>query len=81
LYDRLSLIAGVGLEYRNHDSADPLFLKGREDVRADASIGLRVPLTERLSLRPRVTYTRNESNLTLYDYDRWTASAGLRFEF
>jgi hypothetical protein len=81
LYDRLALIAGLGIEYRNHDGADPLFLESREDVRVDASLGLRVPLTEHLSLRPRVTYTRNESNLALYDYDRWTASAGLRFEF
>lgn len=79
--DKLSVIGGVGVEYRDHDGADPLFLSGREDLRFDASLGLRVLLTDQMSLRPRVTYSRNESNLALYDYDRWTASAGLRFEF
>jgi len=79
--DKLSLLGGIGVEYRDHDGADPLFLAGREDLRFDASLGFRVMLTDRLSLRPRVTYSRNESNLALYDYDRWTASAGLRLEF
>lgn len=79
--EKVAVVGGLGAEYRNHDSADPLFLRGREDLRLDASLGLRVLLTDRLSVRPRVTYTRNESNLSLYDYDRWTASAGLRFEF
>lgn len=79
--EKLSVIGGLGVEYRDHDGADPLFLRGREDVRIDASLGLRLMLTDQLSLRPRVTYSHNESNLALYDYDRWTASAGLRFEF
>lgn len=79
--EKVSVLGGLGVEYRNHDGADPLFLKSREDFRIDASLGVRVLLTDRLSLRPRVTYSRNESNLDLYDYDRWTASAGLRLEF
>lgn len=79
--EKVSVIGGVGVEYRDHDGADPLFLSGRDDLRFDASLGLRVMIADQLSLRPRVTYSRNESNLALYDYDRWTASAGLRFEF
>jgi hypothetical protein len=79
--DKLSVIGGVGIEYRDHDGADPFFLAERKDTRIDASLGIRVLLTEHVSLRPRVTYSRNESNLALYDYNRWTASAGLRFEF
>jgi hypothetical protein len=81
LMSKLSVIGGVGVEYRDHDGTDPLFLAGREDLRLDASLGVRLLLTDRLSLRPRVTYSRNESNFALYDYDRWTASAGLRLEF
>lgn len=81
LMEKLSVIGGVGVEYRDHDGADPLFLQGREDLRVDTSLGLRILLEDRLSLRPRATYTRNESNLALYDYDRWTLSAGLRLEF
>lgn len=81
LNDKLALLSGLSLEYRNHDGQDPLFLTGRRDWRLDASIGLRMLLSDRLSVRPRVTWTRNDSNLKLYDYDRVTASAALRFEF
>ena len=78
---RVAVQAGASLEYRNHDGADPLFLAGREDTRLDLSLGLRVAIVDRLSVRPRVTWTRNESSLALYDYDRWTAGVGLRFDF
>ncbi|MGP1346342.1 MAG: tetratricopeptide repeat protein [Phycisphaerales bacterium] len=78
---RMSLLAGAGFEYRNHDGRDPLFLTGREDWRIDLSLGLRAYLSDRVSVRPRVTYTHNNSNIALYEYDRWTAGLGLRFEF
>lgn len=81
LSDRFSLAAGVSAEHRNYAGADPLFAKGRRDTQLDASLSLRAIIGKRLTLRPRVTYTRNESNLALYDYDRLTASVSLRMEF
>lgn len=81
LGDKASLIAGASVEHRNYDSRDPLFLKGRKDTQYDASLGLRYRFTDAISLRPRVTYTRNDSNIGLYDYDRWTASVGARLSF
>ncbi len=81
LGEKASLIAGASIEHRNYDSRDPLFLKGRKDTQYDASLGLRYRFTDAISLRPRVTYTRNDSNIGLYDYDRWTASVGARLSF
>ncbi|WP_234041453.1 tetratricopeptide repeat protein [Erythrobacter aureus] len=78
---RVSLLAGAGVEYRDHDGQDPLFLIGRKDWRIDLSLGLRAYLSDRVSIRPRVTYTHNDTNIALYEYDRWTAGLGLRFEF
>lgn len=81
LGEKAAVIAGVSMEHRNYDSRDPLFLKGRKDTQYDASLGLRYRFTDTISLRPRVTYTRNDSNIGLYDYDRWTASVGARLSF
>lgn len=81
LSDRFSLAAGVSAERRDYNGTDPLFLKGRKDTQIDASLSLRAIIAKGLILRPRVTYTRNESNLTLYKYDRFTASISLRKEF
>ena len=77
----VALLAGASVEHRDYEARDPLFLRGRTDTQLDATLGLRLALGGGLSLRPRATYTRNFSNLALYDYSRITASAGIRFEF
>lgn len=78
---KLAITASAGVDYRNYAGADPLFLKGREDVQVDASIGLRAIITSGISLRPRLSWSQNASNHDLYDYRRVTASLGLRAEF
>lgn len=81
LGNKAAIIVGASVEHRDYDSRDPLFLKGRKDIQYDASLGVRYAFTDALSVRPRVTYTRNDSNIGLYDYDRWTASVGVRLSF
>jgi tetratricopeptide (TPR) repeat protein len=79
--ERLAVIAGAGLDIRRYEAADPLFLVTRHDERLDASLGLKFAITKGLSLRPRVSYTRNFSNIAIYDFQRWTTSVGARLEF
>jgi tetratricopeptide (TPR) repeat protein len=81
LSPRMALLAGASIENRSHDANDPLFLIKRKDTQVDGSLGLRYALMKGMSVRPRVTYTRNYSNIALNDYDRVTASIGVRYEF
>ena len=81
LGERLALIAGAAFDLRRYDAPDALFLTEREDERVDLQAGLKVALTGGLFFVPRASWTRNWSNIALYDYDRWTVSAGVRFEF
>ena len=81
LGDKAAIISGASVEHRNYDALDPLFLTGRRDKQYDVSLGVRYRFTETISIRPRITYTHNDSNLALYDYDRWTASIGARLSF
>lgn len=81
LTKKASILAGASVEHRNYVNNDPLFLRGRKDTQYDASLGVRYRITDTVSIRPRVTYTRNDSNIRLYDYDRWTASVGIRLTF
>jgi len=78
---KLALVGGVSGELRRYDDADPLFLKKRKDEELSGSFGVKYLLTGLVYLRPRVTYTRNFSNIGLCDYSRWTASLGVRVEF
>ncbi len=78
---RVAVVAGASFDLRRYDAPDALFLVDRADERLDLQGGLKVQLVGNFFFQPRATYTRNWSNIALYDYDRWTASAGLRFEF
>ena len=79
--DNVAVVGGIGAQIRRYDADDPLFLTAREDEQFDATIGIKVKLADNIYARPRATYTRNWSNIALYDYDRFTASVGIRLEF
>lgn len=81
LSDRVAMVAGAGFDLRRHDAADPLFLVKRRDERVDLQAGLKVAVLDRLFLQPNATYSRNWSNIALFDFERWTLSVGARFEF
>lgn len=78
---RLAVVAGAGFDLRRHDDPDALFLTSREDERLDLQAGLKFAVLDQLFLQPRVTYTRNWSNIPLFDFERFTVSMGARFEF
>jgi len=81
LNDRLAVLAGASAEHRDYRDNDPLFLRDRRDTQVDASLALRYIVGRGASLRPRLTYTRNFSDIALYDFSRVTASLALRAEF
>ncbi len=78
---RVAVVGGAAFDLRRHDTSDPLFLVKREDERLDFRAGVKIALLDRLFLQPSATYTRNWSNIPLFDFDRWTVSVGTRFEF
>lgn len=78
---RLALVGGAAFDLRRYDQPDVLFLTKRQDERLDLTAGVKFALTDRLFFQPRASWTRNWSNIALYDYERWTVSAGLRLEF
>ena len=81
LAERVALVAGAAFDLRRYDAPDALFLVEREDERIDLQAGLKVRLVDGLFFQSRASWTRNWSNIALYDYDRWTVSAGVRLEF
>ena len=78
---KIALVGGAAFDLRRYDADDPLFLTARKDERFDARLGIKLALTDSLFLQPRASYSRNWSNIPLYDHERWTVSAAIRFEF
>lgn len=81
LMPRLRGYSAVAVEVSEYEDVDPLFLEERSTVRADATAGLRYALRPDLTLGSEVSYTRSDSNIVLYEYDRVVASVSLSFDF
>lgn len=78
---RLDTYASLSYENRHHDERDAFFNVLRQDKQHDISVGARYTLFPTLVLQPAISYTRNESNYVLSDYERFTASITLRKDF
>lgn len=78
---RIALVAGAAFDLRRYDRKDVLFMRKRNDERIDLTAAVKVAVLPRLFLQPKATWSRNWSNIALYDHERWTVQAGVRFEF
>ena len=68
------------MEARQYDAIDPLFLTTREDTQLDLNVGLGYRISERLSLTPTYTFTTNDSNIVINEFNRHTLSVAVRYE-
>ena len=72
-----SLFTTAGVTYSDFDR-EGAFLKTREDRRYDLVLGLNYQLWTSWSLRPQLSFTRQDSNIGLYDFDRTEIFVTLR---
>lgn len=78
---KVAFVAGAAFDLRRYDRADLLFMRKRHDERLDLTAAVKVAVLPRLFIQPKATWSRNWSNIALYDHERWTVQAGARFEF
>lgn len=79
--DRFKLLLSASYEDRSYRADETLFLRKRHDKQADARIGLSYAFDKRWSLLPLLNYTRNSSNITIYDYTRTVFELAVRADF
>jgi opacity protein-like surface antigen len=81
LTDRIGLFGTAGAQYTDYDAFNETFLVRRADTLYDVTIGLNWQFVDRWTVRPQVQYTRNVSNIDLYDFERADFSISLRRDF
>lgn len=79
--DRLALFAAIVAERQIYDEDEPVFMTARRTWRADLRGGLRYRLSRDIDLLVEAGYTRADSNIVLFDYDRVTASMRIEYAF
>lgn len=76
-----SLFASASLEERYYGGQDLFFLVGRKDMQIDLKMGVSYVPNPGWTVSPQLSYTRNDSNVILNDYDRTVISVSLRRDF
>ena len=83
---KTELFAGIGTQASKYDLANAAFSTAtesriRDDKQFDASIGINWHYDKAWTVRPQVSYMRNNSNIPLYEFDRTDVSVSIRRDF
>lgn len=81
LNETTEFFAHAGYQLGSYDKTNAAFLRERVDRQTDARIGANWHWDRNWTLRPQINYSRNESNIVIYSYDRLDFSLTIRREF
>jgi hypothetical protein len=70
-----------GITYSKYAGINELYGISRDESTTDLALGLTWTLGKGLSLRPQLSYVKNNSNAELYVYDKTDASINLRLDY
>ena len=79
--DKIGIFAIAGAQRGKYKEHNSIFGLQRMDTLYDFVAGLSWSFAEKWSLRPQFVYLKNESNVSLYKYDRSDVSLNLRVDF
>jgi len=79
--EKITLFASAGVQPSDYDKVNYLFLRKRKDRLYDLKLGSDWRWDRLWTLRPQLSYYRNDSNIDIYSYDRLDVSLTVRRDF
>ncbi|MDX1432732.1 MAG: tetratricopeptide repeat protein [Gammaproteobacteria bacterium] len=79
--DSVGVFAVGGVQRGDYDQLNPLFQRTRTDTYWTATGGVTWTFHRNFSLRPQVSWSQNDSNIPLNEFDRYDVSLNLRASF
>lgn len=79
LSDRVVPFARLSAQRAKHDASHPVFLKTREDKYVSAGAGVNWQPAKHWLIRGQLSYTNQNSNLDVFEYDRFQVEAGFTY--
>ncbi len=76
--ENVKLFASVGAQLGDYDKVNPLFLQQRTDRQYDLTLGADHQWAALWTVRPQLSYSRNQSNIGIYGYNRADISLSIR---
>lgn len=81
LGERWDIFASLGTQAGKYDKTNVSFLSMRDDRLDDISIGANWQWKKQWTVRPQLAWSRNDSNIAIYNFDRIDASVTVRKDF
>lgn len=81
IHESIDVYANTGYQLGRYDKENVAFLLNRIDKLYDATLGANWHLDKFWTLRPQVMYTKNNSNIAIYGFDRVDTSITLHRDF
>lgn len=81
LRDDVAIFGSTGVQNGEYERQNVAFLEKREDWLFDATVGLNWRVADQWSVRPQVSYSKNDSNIVIDEYKRTDASVTVRWDF
>jgi len=86
LNEKTELFAGLGAQFSKYDVANAAFSSPtesltRDDKQYDANLGINWHYDKLWTVRPQISYIRNNSNIVIYQFDRTDVSITIRRDF
>ncbi len=86
LNEKSELFAGLGAQFSKYQLANAAFSTPtesltRDDKQYDANLGINWHYDKAWTLRPQISYMRNDSNIVIYRFDRTDVSITIRRDF
>ncbi len=79
--DKVGAYVSAGATQSKYALVNPLYLFAREETLYDLAIGVTWTVAKGVTVRPQLSYVRNNSNAELFSYDKTDISVNVRFDF
>lgn len=79
--DWLNAYATLGYQVSDYSQTNAVFATTREETQWNSAFGLNFLVTPTFVIRPGVTWLNQDSNIPLYEYDRYTVSLTAHLDF
>lgn len=81
LNEKTELFGGLGAQFSKYQLENLAFTVTRDDKQYDANLGINWHYDKLWTVRPQITYLRNNSNIVIFQFDRTDVSITLRCDF
>jgi outer membrane protein len=79
--DKVGSYVSAGATFSKYTLINPLYLFAREEALYDFALGVTWTIAKGVTVRPQLSYVKNNSNAELFSYDKTDFSLNIRFDF